>query len=570
MAAKRFRLSMINAAEDVPRLIRAYGRACDGEFALVLRPPQARGTLVLIQPVQKGGQSWKWSTEEGFAPTRPSEPIKASEAVALVKAEQKNLPRPGPITLRGQWSGYLYCEGGAPRIEMTRKLASYAVLTISSDPTDGRVGWRWKIERTAKWFSTPNTEEGRASTLLQAIEAGLKTAMGLLGEACSHRDTSRRAAFDEDWSTRHPIKPAREHKRNPLDRLKSKVPRSKTALKKQAKAIERDARAVQRDAASPAPSEASVEPVRRRFAESVIPGFLDVADRINKYAHGQSDEPIPVDEFLRTLQGDVQRLLKEDGHNTTDRISKEAMSWLDTLDAALKTAPSLLARTRGLIDYANAAVDSPKCSGVEEAEAREAITKAETAYADARLAFMNGAERQALRKLRQSAEWLALSAARVSASCRSGQMSLTAGMKSRSATPSAKEQAPTSFTYEVPKIGSKKASFAKAQEAIITKLSFKTDHKRMSFYPPKRGSWTLAIEAKSKSVASQIPGILETLRLEQRSQRSVPQKSKRKPRKPAPTDSSRPLSAKKTRLLQQAFSTAIADVVQQLKAGASQ
>ena len=38
---QRFRLALVNAAEDVPRVIRAYGRACGGEFALVLRPTAA-------------------------------------------------------------------------------------------------------------------------------------------------------------------------------------------------------------------------------------------------------------------------------------------------------------------------------------------------------------------------------------------------------------------------------------------------------------------------------------------------------------------------------------------------
>ena len=45
---KKFRLSFVNAAEDVPRLIRAYGKACDGEWALVLRPPEHRGVLVQV------------------------------------------------------------------------------------------------------------------------------------------------------------------------------------------------------------------------------------------------------------------------------------------------------------------------------------------------------------------------------------------------------------------------------------------------------------------------------------------------------------------------------------------
>ena len=45
---KRFRLSFVGPIEDQPRLIRAYGRACDGEFALVMRPHEGRAVLVLI------------------------------------------------------------------------------------------------------------------------------------------------------------------------------------------------------------------------------------------------------------------------------------------------------------------------------------------------------------------------------------------------------------------------------------------------------------------------------------------------------------------------------------------
>src|SRR6476646_1549617 len=98
---KRFRLSFVNAAEDVPRLIRAYGRACFGEFALVLRPADQRGVLVRVT---KEGD-WMWKGGDGDAPVLPATAIDGKEAVALVKTEQKAVAKPGPITLRGQWSG---------------------------------------------------------------------------------------------------------------------------------------------------------------------------------------------------------------------------------------------------------------------------------------------------------------------------------------------------------------------------------------------------------------------------------------------------------------------------------
>ena len=223
MAAKRFRLSMVNAAEDVPRLIRAYGRACGGEFALVLRPREDRGLLVLVkQPPKRAKQpaeAWLWRTDQGAAPVMPTASVPPDEAVAAAKDEQKGAPKQGPITLRGQWSGYLYCDGGTPRVELRRKLATYAVLTITSTPAKG---WTWAVERTEKWFSSPSADTGTAPTLLKAIETGLTGAMGLLGEACSQRDSRRRSAFDDTWAKTHPIRAAKEHKRNPIDRSSSR------------------------------------------------------------------------------------------------------------------------------------------------------------------------------------------------------------------------------------------------------------------------------------------------------------------------------------------------------------
>jgi hypothetical protein len=48
--------------------------------------------------------------------------------------------------------------------------------------------------------------------------------MGLLGEACSVRDSHRRAALDTTFAAEHPIKPAREGK-DPTERLRPKEPR---------------------------------------------------------------------------------------------------------------------------------------------------------------------------------------------------------------------------------------------------------------------------------------------------------------------------------------------------------
>src|SRR5262249_36852111 len=44
------------------------------------------------------------------------------------------------------------------------------------------------------------------------------------GEACSTRDSHRRAALDEAWAADHPIRPAKEGK-DPTERLRPKEPR---------------------------------------------------------------------------------------------------------------------------------------------------------------------------------------------------------------------------------------------------------------------------------------------------------------------------------------------------------
>jgi hypothetical protein len=217
-----FRLVFVNAAEDVPRLVRAYGRACDGEFALVLRPTEERGVLVLVRK-KDGASFWRAPSspvETSDAPGLPTSPITAAEAVALARTEQKAVPKAGPITLRGQWTGTVACDGGAPRVELVRKLAAYGVLRIVSDPG---VGWTWRVERTEKWFSRPGADTGTAHTLIKAIEGGLARAMGLLGEACSVRDSRRRAALDTAYAAEHPIKPAREGK-DPTERFNPKEP----------------------------------------------------------------------------------------------------------------------------------------------------------------------------------------------------------------------------------------------------------------------------------------------------------------------------------------------------------
>jgi hypothetical protein len=434
-APKKFRLSFVNAAEDVPRLVRAYGRACQGEFALVLRPPDQSGLLALV--TKEGATFWRPSTSGGTdAPDTPSRPIEAKDAVRLIKAEQQAVRKPGPITLKGQWSGYLHCDGGAPRVELVRKLAAYGVLTISSSPE----GWSWSVARTEKWFSKPGADTGSALTLLKAIEGGLARAMGLLGEACSVRDSHRRAALDTSFAADHPIKPAHEGK-DPTERLRPKEPRKTKAR-------------------APAPMDAPVSlpdvpvtaPALHRMAEEVTAeadaleavrglawvwqessakedavawfsqvGLDELAEQVAAYDGGPDR---PLDTFVAGLRELVAEL------DVDEPTRQDALVQITRLHDGWKTAPALLERARRLVRYAARMSESKLCRGRERKEAGDAVDRAVRAYTEARDAIGRGEPFDGVRKLRSIAQWVALAAAKAAKACSAGQMSLPSGSSS--------------------------------------------------------------------------------------------------------------------------------------------
>ena len=112
------------------------------------------------------------------------------------------VPRAGAITLKGQWKGHLTCQPSGHQVVLQRKIASYGTLVILS--SEGR--WTWKVIREEKWFTHGHEKWGGSrSTLKLAIQAGLADAMNLLGEACSVRDSHRRAALDSEYAEGHPL-----------------------------------------------------------------------------------------------------------------------------------------------------------------------------------------------------------------------------------------------------------------------------------------------------------------------------------------------------------------------------
>ncbi len=193
---RRTALRIDDPAEDVPRLITGGGKACGGEWGLVLRPTEARGVLVLAG---KAGV-WAWNADgAGDAVAMPRTAMELSAAVSALKEARKGIARKaGPITLRGRWKGSITCAEDGPRLVLERKVAPYARLQVEASPESA--GWAWTLDREARWFTGAGTTAGSASTLREAVEQSALALEGIVGEACTTRDTRRRGAYDTDYT----------------------------------------------------------------------------------------------------------------------------------------------------------------------------------------------------------------------------------------------------------------------------------------------------------------------------------------------------------------------------------
>lgn len=228
MTAKRekFRLNILGADEDLPRLVAAYGRGCGGEVALVLRPRDAEG--ILIHQLKK--QPAKvWTTERRLlpgtaterdklatdAPSQPTTDVPSADAVTMLRRLKAAPPAKGPASLRGTWRGQLLCTDGVPTVHLERKVASYGILRVHSDPAGH---WHASFERDVRWFSSAKRDEApEAPTLAEAIQRGMVQMTGLVSEACSFRDTRRRNAVDADYAVAHPPRDVKDPK-DPTER----------------------------------------------------------------------------------------------------------------------------------------------------------------------------------------------------------------------------------------------------------------------------------------------------------------------------------------------------------------
>jgi hypothetical protein len=289
-----FRLSVVGDREDLPRMIRGYGKLTVGEVAFVLRPKERKALLVRIPTP---GEALVWQSDAaGDFPHVPEKVLPAAEAVKLVREIQKPMPERGPSTLRGTWSGIYFCDGGSPRVQLRRKLATYGTLFLTSSP-DG--GWDWEFQRAEKWFAQQRAVSGSGGVhLVEALQRGVLGAMEPVQEACSFRDTRQRRAFDQPFAQKHPAAERPEPRRDPTERLKEPKPRQGRKVKAKAKAPEAAAAApvaaAPVSAAAPAPAEHPCAPPRRKR-------------KGKKTAAAPAPAPAPAASTLQQLQRAIER-----------------------------------------------------------------------------------------------------------------------------------------------------------------------------------------------------------------------------------------------------------------------
>ena len=421
---ERFRLQFVGADEDVPRLLLAYGRACGGEIAFVMRP---RDNLALLVHQVKKQPAKVWRTDLGLAPSHPPElDIDATAAVAEIRTMKASPSPAGPATLKGKWAGVLVCDNGTPRVTLERKVAAYGTLQLVS-LADGR--WQARFDRAARWFSKARQETVERSSLADAITAGMGLVVGLVSEACSFRDTRRRNTVDAEYATQHPYTPPREAK-DPTERYAPRSSfravaqadgwvvvnevgavvarfglREKGKATKHASALTRGKEDTRSVSSSPS---ASVTPdIASAFGMTGMPGLSLVP--------ALADVPMPDSPVGAPALGREATATEAEA----DALVAEAKESWGAADA-----PALLGRAAKLLRHAEALVKSPRCIGPEQKMAWEDLRRGADAYTQARDALLRGEKPDIVTTLRRIAERVSLAAARAAKSCAAGQQKI--------------------------------------------------------------------------------------------------------------------------------------------------
>ena len=205
-------LKIVGASEQVPRMITAYGRRGKGEWAYAATPAKGLAALVCRE-----GRDWtRWTAHPpqgeatglwADAPTRPAQTTDQVAAIASFDAA-KVAAKPQPTEWRGRWSGTMSCDAeGRPVVTLQRQVAPYVLAQVSSGPE----GWTPRVRVKDTWFARAaetrrEAEAAPVASMKDAITIAIELVLRLAAPVCAMRDTTRRAAFDEQYAKAHPLK----------------------------------------------------------------------------------------------------------------------------------------------------------------------------------------------------------------------------------------------------------------------------------------------------------------------------------------------------------------------------
>jgi histone H1/5 len=203
-------LTIVGATENVPVALSGYGKDCVAEggfYSYLARPDKGKGLLIH----EHHGAFGAWKAAKGDAPpanaalAEPANAVSGKQAVALIQAFQKSIPKstPSAALLKGAWKGWIACTPHGPQITLVRTIADGTVLAISSDPEKGTWDWAVRIIRSAR-ADVFTAAAGTKGKVLQgkgfkwftaAFNAAITEAMGLVSDACVVKEIHRKASL---------------------------------------------------------------------------------------------------------------------------------------------------------------------------------------------------------------------------------------------------------------------------------------------------------------------------------------------------------------------------------------
>lgn len=405
-------LTVVGQDEDIPRSISGYaagssklGKQIGGDAALLIRPLAGEAMLVLTTPKQ-AARVWQ-SGKATDAPQPPTVTMATAESEQAFRAlSRKDKGEPGPIRLRGAWKATLSFEGQQPVVALTRQVATYGTLGVSSV----KGGWKLVFDRKEQWFAKAANVIGDRTFphLVHAIEAGMALMMDSIAAACPFRDTQRRNAVDADYAAKHPPKP-RVEKPEPIENRPAR--RSHYDVKELP-----GVGFVVRDEAG---NEKARFGAREKGKANKYAAALNKGQDPNLATAPPADAPPALSE-VSAPQPPSCPISTANIAKATQQEAEALGGLADSLWGETE-GPELLRRAARLIRHGQSLARSPLCTGPNQKAALEHVEAAAKAYNAAREAVLNGENPDVVKTLRRVAEQISLAAAKAAKACSQGK-----------------------------------------------------------------------------------------------------------------------------------------------------